>query len=68
MTKTTIYLARIIKLNDYAADTTIELEAFDTLEKAKSFMESVGMIELRYTWVHNEHGSWEGSIETLKVK
>lgn len=67
MTKTTIYLARIIKPNDYSADTTIELEAFDSLAKAEAFMESKGMIALRYSWVSGENSSWEGSIETLKV-
>lgn len=67
MTKTTIYLARIIKLNDYSADTTIELEAFDSLAKAEAFMESKGMIAAAL-WVSGEISDWEGSIETLEVK
>jgi hypothetical protein len=67
MTKTTIYLAKIIKPNDYAADTTIALEAFDTLDKAKGFMTEKSMVEMSWGWVMTD-SDLEGSIEALKVK
>lgn len=63
----TIYLAKIIKPNDYSTDTTIALEAFDTLDKAKAFLEANGMVELSWGWMLPD-GDLEGSIETLKVK
>jgi hypothetical protein len=66
MTKTTIYLAKIIKPNDYATDTTIALEAFDTLDKAKAFMTEKGMVEVSWGWVATD-SDLDGSIETLKV-
>ncbi len=66
MTKTTIYLAKIIKPNDYSTDTTIALEAFDTLDKAKKFMTEKGMVEMSWGWVMPD-SNLEGSIETLKV-
>jgi hypothetical protein len=65
---TTIYLARIIKLNDYSGDTTIELEAFDALEKAVAFLTDKGMVELSCCWVSPTDGDIEGTIETLVVK
>ena len=72
MTKTTIYLAKIIKPNDYSTDTTIELEAFTTLEKAMAFMTEKGMVELSYGWVadvaaYRPDSDMEGTIEALKV-
>jgi hypothetical protein len=67
MKNETIYLAKIMKLNDYAADTTIELEAFDTLDKAKGFMAYCGMVELSFGWV-SPNSDWEGNIETLEVR
>lgn len=67
MTKTTIYLAKIIKPNDYSIDTTIELEAFDSLEKAKAFMDAMGMVEVNWGWT-SPASDMEGSIDILKVK
>jgi hypothetical protein len=51
MTKTTIYLAKIIKPNDYATDIAVALEAFDSMDKAKGFMEANGMVEMSWGWV-----------------
>jgi|LauGreDrversion4_2_1035121.scaffolds.fasta_scaffold233724_2 hypothetical protein len=67
MTKTTIYLAKIIKPNDYATDIAVALEAFDSMDKAKGFMEANGMVEMSWGWVMTD-SNLEGSIETLKVK
>jgi hypothetical protein len=67
MTKTTIYLAKIIKPNDYATDIAVALEAFDSMDKAKGFMIANGMVEMRWGWEMTD-SNLEGSIETLKVK
>jgi len=67
MTKTTIYLAKIIKPNDYATDIAVALEAFDSMDKAKGFMIANGMVEMSWGWVMTD-SNLEGSIETLKVK
>jgi hypothetical protein len=67
MTKTTIYLAKIIKPNDYATDIAVALEAFDSMDKAKGFMEANDMVEMSWGWVMTD-SNLEGSIETLKVK
>jgi len=67
MKNTTIYLAKIIKPNDYATDTTIALEAFDTLDKAKGFMTETGMVETSWGWLSSD-SDMEGTIEKLKVK
>jgi len=69
MTKNnTIYLAKITKLRDYETDLELELEAFDSLEKAMAFLTEKGMVELSYSWVSPTNGDIEGSITTLKVK
>jgi hypothetical protein len=67
MTKTTIYLAKIIKPSDYATDIAVALEAFDSMDKAKGFMIANGMVEMRWGWEMTD-SNLEGSIETLKVK
>lgn len=69
MTKNkTIYLAKITKSRDYDSDITVEMEAFDSLEKAMAFLTENGMVELSYIWVSPTNGDIEGSITTLELK
>lgn len=69
MTNNVIYLATAAKTNDYSADTILGQGAFFTLEKAESFMESLGLSK-------TSHGLWEkvdnydvsGEIICMKVQ
>lgn len=69
MTKnTTIYLATVTKLRDYESDVTLELEAFNSLDKAKAFLMEKDLIEMTFGWVSDTNGDIEGSITKLEVK
>ena len=69
MTNTLIYLAKISEVKDYSADYPLELEAFDTYEKAAAFMEKHGFTKsMSGYWGHTENFSLEGDIITLRVK
>lgn len=72
MTKNnTIYLAKITKLRDYEADITLELEAFDSMDKAVAFMTENNLRPMKYCdteFVSDISLDVEGSITTLKVK
>jgi hypothetical protein len=69
MTKNkTIYLAKITKLRDYESDITLEMEAFDSLEKAEAFLKANNMVEGRFGWTSKISMDLDASIIELEVK
>lgn len=69
MTTNVIYLATAVKTNDYSADTILGQGAFFTLERAESFMESLGLSKGPYgLW--EKYGSYDvnGEIVCMKVQ
>jgi hypothetical protein len=70
MKNMTIYLAKVTKSRDYDSDIIVEFEAFDSMEKAETFMLSVGMKSIGYGMWENPINPFEydGKIVTLEVK
>jgi hypothetical protein len=65
----TIYLAKITKLKDYGADLVLDLEAFNTLEKAEAFMVASGFVKNSWDgWEKPDNYDYEGSIDELEVR
>jgi len=70
MKNMTVYLAKVTKSRDYYSDIIIEFETFDSMEKAETFMLSVGMKSIGYGRWENPINPFEydGEIVTLEVK
>jgi hypothetical protein len=69
MKNNTIYLAKITKLKDYGSDLILDLEAFDTLEKAEAFMMENDMVRTGWGgWEMPDAFDYEGTIDALEIK
>jgi hypothetical protein len=69
--KNTVFIAEVSKANDYGIDTVLNIAAFDSMEKAKSFMVEKGLEmwspDTEFGWVSMTSFDITGKISVLTV-